>query len=55
MGKKTGSVQLTLFVMPELRQRFKTACVGNGENMTTVLETLMDEYASKYEQSIKNK
>lgn len=55
MGKKIGSIQLTLFVMPDLRQRFKLACTANNKNMTEVLERFMDDYATEYEKSLKVK
>ncbi|WP_322732690.1 hypothetical protein [Nostoc sp. ChiQUE01b] len=41
--------------MPDLRQKFKVACSANNKNMTEVLEILMDEYATKYEQTLKSK
>lgn len=55
MPKKVGSILLSLYVYPELRDRFKLACTANKQNMTEVLEKFMDEYATEYEQTLKVK
>jgi hypothetical protein len=49
MGKKIGAIHLTLYVMPDLRDKFKLACVANKTNMTTVLEEFMEKYIEEYE------
>lgn len=55
MPRKIGSILLSLYVHPELRDRFKLACTANKQNMTEVLEKFMDEYASEYEKSLQIK
>jgi len=49
MPKPEGTVVITLYVLPELRKRFKTACTGREKNMVEVLQQLMEEYATEYE------
>jgi ParG len=49
MPKKIGSVHVSLYVMPELRTRFKLACTANNTNMTEVIEDFMNQYALEYE------
>ena len=50
MGKKVGAIHLALYVMPDLRDRFKLACVARQKNMTEVLENFMEEYVREYEE-----
>lgn len=54
MPKPEGTVVITLYVKPELRKRFKTACSAQETSMVEAIQKFMDEYSTEYENTIKS-
>lgn len=46
---KNGNVRVAFYVKPETHKRFGVACRMERKLMSEVVETLLAEYASRYE------